>query len=176
MRIPDWMSLEKLLYEIGKYIPPRLKEPINNNILFNDYTLTNLNNNLCPLCGKYQANEYVVRIGYTSKYEFSYYVLWIEVNRRELYTFIPICNICRDFYLRSIGKKKYIANPSSLVLKEKVGFYIGLIYPYTRNNIQAVQTSLDVYCYSCKSIITLDEFEIYDKKFVCPECNFTNNF
>ena len=63
---------------------------------------------------------------------FRYYFFWIEINfyKEELATSSPICDSCKDRFLRN-----QLPEPSMTVLEMKPGYTRGIARPYERGHI-----------------------------------------
>ncbi|MBK6912532.1 MAG: hypothetical protein IPJ03_19390 [Ignavibacteriales bacterium] len=116
-------------------------------IHFKESVLENVNNNICPLCGKEKISDSNLTIGYRkriwSDFEYKVYYIKYSTDIIEITTKVQICKSCGKNYL-SVCEQDLFAifhvNPSIKLLKRKLGYLRGIKFPFEKWNISISKT------------------------------------
>lgn len=118
--------------------------PIDEEILLNTQTKNSLTKGICPLCNIEPLSTNTIKVGYKrGQYtDTKYYIIWIQWSHsfREIYSRIPICERCCIKYLKACSRKffpKRMRNPSKILLRRKLGYRRGLVFPFETWNIKS---------------------------------------
>lgn len=116
-------------------------DPDSSEVIFNNISKLHIDKKICPICRVRESSTHLLSVGYRKRFwKIAYRIFYItysfEVN--ELTTKINICDVCKDRYLFLSNYKIlsiFYRNPSKRVLKKKVGYLIGLQFPFEKWNI-----------------------------------------
>lgn len=118
--------------------------PIDDKILHTPGTQEAILKNTCPFCGTEPISSYTLKVGYKrGQYsDFKYMLIWIQWrhSRREIYARLGICESCRRKYLKACSRKilpKGMRNPSKIVLRRKLGYRRGIVFPFESWNLKS---------------------------------------